>query len=322
MKKIIKEVDTKRGIMQVTVSDERWYMKPSKDPVTGNPTYLAVPSVTWIAGQYPKGIAFYKWLADKGWDESQALKQAAGDKGSMVHLAVEHILNGYEMRIDTKFLDKSSGLMRELTHEELVCVKSFVDWRKEWEEEYEVETLASEIVIFSEKHNYAGTVDWIVRLTNKETKEVETVIVDFKTSKQIWTEYELQVSAYRRAIESGENPVYEKNENGTESNKTIDVTNLKMAILQLGYDKNKAGYKWTPIEDAFDMFLTAQKIWQRECGNQQPKGLDFPVVLAEGKKMDEGFPMEGSVSPEAFVATPEQALEIEAEVLQAKPKKK
>ena len=33
-----------------------------------------------IAGHYPKGIAFYKWLAEKGWDESQALKSAAGDK--------------------------------------------------------------------------------------------------------------------------------------------------------------------------------------------------------------------------------------------------
>jgi hypothetical protein len=41
---------------------------------------LPVPSVTWISGFWPKGIGFYKWLADKGWDEAEAAKQAAGDK--------------------------------------------------------------------------------------------------------------------------------------------------------------------------------------------------------------------------------------------------
>ena len=104
MKKEIREVDAKRQVMQITTSDERWYLKASKDAVTGLPTYIPVPSVTWVAGFWPKGVQFYKWLADKGWDEAEAAKSAAGDKGRKGHLAIEMILNGEEFMIYTKML--------------------------------------------------------------------------------------------------------------------------------------------------------------------------------------------------------------------------
>jgi hypothetical protein len=72
MKKLIRNVDEKRGIVQITTYDERWYAHEVKDPITGIPTVIFVPSVTWVAESYPKGIGFYKWLADKGWDEAEA----------------------------------------------------------------------------------------------------------------------------------------------------------------------------------------------------------------------------------------------------------
>jgi hypothetical protein len=98
MKKVIKEVDEERGILQVTTADERWYVKQVENPKTKLPEFKYVPSVTWITGHYPKGIAFYKWLAEKGWDESQAIKSAAGG-----HEAISAILAGEEVRIDSKF---------------------------------------------------------------------------------------------------------------------------------------------------------------------------------------------------------------------------
>ena len=273
MQKIIREVDSKRGIVQVTVADERWYLRPSSDKSSGIPTYLGVPSVTWIAGYYPKGIGFYKWLADKGWDEAEALKNAAGDKGSHVHLAIEMILSGEEFKIDTKVMDKTSGEMRELSLEELICVKSFVAWR----DETKPEIVATEITIFDEKYGYAGTIDLVCRI------EGVLYVVDFKTSKQIWREHELQVSAYRHALETGENPLYERNENGTFTDKMIAPTEMKTAILQVGYNRNKAGFKFTETPDQFDMFLTAKKIWAMETAGQDIKVLDFPIVLSAGK---------------------------------------
>ncbi len=276
MQKIIKEVDQKRGILQITVADERWYLKQSRDPETDLPIYKGVPSVTWIAGYYPKGIGFYKWLAEMGWDEAQAAKQAAGDKGSKVHLAIEMILNGEEFRVDTKVLNKSTGQMEELTFEELLCVKSFCDWRAE----AKPEIISTERVVFSDIHGYAGRVDLICRIDGVP------YVIDFKTSKQIWREHEMQVSAYRVALENGENPIHERNANGTEG-KLIDPSGLKTAILQVGYERNKAGWKFTEIEDNFPLFLVAKQIWQREAGDQDIKVRDFPIVLSPAAKKEE-----------------------------------
>jgi len=44
MKKEIREV--KKGIVQITCYDERWYAKETKDKKTGLPKYEFVPSVT------------------------------------------------------------------------------------------------------------------------------------------------------------------------------------------------------------------------------------------------------------------------------------
>jgi hypothetical protein len=227
-----------------------------------------------------KAFSFWKYVANLGWDEAQAVKQAAGDKGSAVHLAIEMILNGEEFRIDTKIEDKNRSTetdraMRELTYEELLCVKSFFDWYKE----AKPEVISTETVVFSDIHGYAGTVDLICRIDGVP------YIIDFKTSKQVWKEYELQISAYRMALENGENPLFERNPNGTLSNKLADLSGLKTAILQVGYERNKAGYKFTEIDDAFPLFKVAQQIWKAEVGDNSPgfTKREFPIVLSPAK---------------------------------------
>lgn len=282
MQKIIKEVDAKRGIVQVTVADERWYLKSNVDPVSGIPIYKGVPSVTWQGSYYPKGIGYYKWLGEHGWDESQALMREAGEKGSAVHKAIEMILANEEFRIDTK-VSMVDGTERELTFEELECVKSFCDWKAEMEKEWIITTVRNGMTLISDKHNYGGTLDWLYTLTHRQTGEVQVWLVDFKTSQQVWRSAEMQVSAYKRTIEAGENPVELLNENGTGTGKYLDVTAIRIAILQVGYRLNKRKYKFTEVEDCFDLFLVAQTIWQREVGDEQPRVVDFPIVLSVGK---------------------------------------
>lgn len=258
MKKIIKDVDEKKGIVQVTIADERWYLKPSKDE-HGMPIIKGVPSVTFIAGSYPKGIGFYKWLAEKGWDESEAIKQAAGTKGSKVHLAIADILSGIEVRIDSKYPNKETEKEEELTLEECDCILAF----KSWFDSVKPKVLAWETVVFSEIHNYAGTIDFICEING------ETWIIDFKTGQYIWPEYELQLSAYRRAIENGENFFT-----------GVDVANIKTAIIQLGYKRNKNGYKFTEVENQFPLFEAAQVIWKKEHGGEIPNKKDYPIILS------------------------------------------
>jgi len=260
MKKEIREV--RDGIVQITTVDERWYVKAVKDE-QGIPVVAFVPSVTWICGHYPKGIAFYKWLANKGWDEAESLKQSAGDKGSRVHKAIENLINGEEVRLDAQF-DNSEGKLEELSAEEYGCVMSFVQWF----ESVKPEIIKAETTIFSEKNNFAGTIDFICKIGD------EKWIIDFKTSQYVWPEYELQLSAYKKAMED------------------LTGEQFKIAILQVGYKRNHKEYKFTALEDKFDLFLSAQKIWSNETSGQKPLQKDYPIKL----KLD--IPAEGEVGQE------------------------
>jgi hypothetical protein len=260
MKKLIKLVDEKRGVLQVTTLDERWYAIQSEDKSTGLPVYDYLPSVTWIGDYYPKGIAYFKWLADKGWDEAEAIKVAAGDKGSKVHLATEDIEDGLEIPIDAKYYNRSLEQDEELTLEEVNCVQSFCEWL----DETKPELIAKEITVINKEHRYAGTVDRIYRINGV------IWIVDLKTSNYIWPSHELQLSAYSHAdinIEDLEGVTQE------------EWDNRKLGVLQLGYRRNKKRYKFTEIQDKFGLFLNAQQIWANENPDAKPKQRDYPLVL-------------------------------------------
>lgn len=277
MQKIIREVDQKKGILQVTIADERWYLKSIEDKKTGIPEWIGVPSVTWIAGSYPKGVQYYKWLAGKGWDEAEEVKNIAGAKGSKVHEAIADVIQGKEVRIDTQYLNRNTDKMEELTLEECDCVLSFKRWMTDIQKEYMLESITFENTVFSEKYGYAGTIDWIVNLVHKETNVSEFWIVDFKTSAYIWPSYEIQLSAYKASLFENEELLP----------KECSIPNIKLAILQVGYSKNKNGYKFTEIEDQFDLFQASQLIWKKDHGSEKITKKDYPIVLSEAITLEE-----------------------------------
>jgi hypothetical protein len=281
MKKEIKEL--KDGMVRITTTDERWYTRITKNEEQ-IPQVSFIPSVTWITGHYPKGIAFYKWLADKGWDESQALKQAAGDKGSKVHQAIEMLVAGEEIKLDGKILNPQTDNEEDLTVEEYGCLMSFADWANKVKPKF----LKNEMTVYSDAYGYAGTVDCIAQIGS------EVYIIDWKTSQYVWPEYELQLSAYKQAVleKCGDK-----------------IPNPKLAILQVGYRKNRAGYKFTEIEDKFELFLAAKKIWANECARQKPLQKDYPLSLSlpfvqEELKKKEEAERESLPSPASWNAIP------------------
>lgn len=234
-------VDEKRKIIQITTEDERWYSKPEGDKV------IYVPSVTWICDHYPKGIAFYKWLAGKGWDETEGIKREAAERGSKIHQAVEVLIKGGVVGIDTTFLNRETNQHETLSADEYEAVMSFTHWWKVTKPE----VIQNEYVIFSPQNDYAGTVDLVCRIGSDEW------VIDFKTGQNIWPSYELQVSAYARAI----------------------MGNFRLGILQLGYKRNTKKYKFTEVQDKFDLFLAAKQIWSNECANIEPLQREFPLEL-------------------------------------------
>ena len=53
----------------------------------------------------------------------------------------------------------------------------------------------------------------------------------------------------------------------------------KLAILQIGYKKNKKGYKFTEVQDKYHLFKNAYKVWKNENPNFKPKERDYPTVI-------------------------------------------
>ena len=256
MNKEIIEIDAKQGIFRVTTTDERWYTSPGKNQGTGLPEYQFIPSVTWISSHYPKGVAFYKWLSGTGWDESQALKNAGGNRGSKVHKAIENLVAGEVVRMNDKYKNNSTGNEEELTVEEYQAIMSFANWANKVKPKF----LSSEITVVSKEYGYAGTVDCVAEIDG------QVWIIDWKTSQNIWPEMEIQISAYKNAL--------------CEMKKT--TKDVKLAVLQVGYKRNKNYYKFTEIDDQFELFLAARSIWKKEASGQHPSQKDYPMNVSLG----------------------------------------
>lgn len=274
MKKEIRIVDDKLGIVRITTSDERWYAKAVENETTGLPEFKALPSVTWIVSVYPK-LGLLKLRDELGAEETDLLKKLGGERGTKVHEAITAAIEGNEVRVDSKFTNPNTGIPEELTAEEVGCVMSFVSWRNAVKPKF----LVWDRNVYSEKYGFAGTLDAIAEIDG------ELVLIDFKTSKVIGTDYEMQVSAYREAIVSGENPVME---GGRE---------IKMAILQLGtkaLKTNPQEYRWRPVENCFDLFLATRKVWENvyETQIKDVRGFsqkDYPIVLSPALTVNEAM---------------------------------
>jgi len=191
----------------------------------------------------------------------EAVKQAAADKGSRVHHVCFYLDKGKEIKITDKYLNPSTKQKEELSKEEVDCIISYRDFL----DETRPILLAQEITSFGDV--YAGTIDKIFAI-GKIPKQIW--IVDLKTSQSIWPEHELQISSY-----SHMQIVYKKL--GISDKEWKD---RKLAILQIGYKKNRKGYKFTPLQDKYHLFRNvAYKIWKNENPDIKPKERDYPTVI-------------------------------------------
>ncbi len=234
--------EIKDNIVRCTTTDERFYLE------TNSKTWY--PSSTWIASYVPsKELAI--WMAKKGFDEAELIKQEAGARGSRVHKAIEILSTGGEIKHNEALTD-GEGNYAEISVQEYEAIISFVDWCKEVKPKF----LATEQTVFNKELKYAGTLDAVVEIDGKK------YILDYKTSANIYLSHEVQISSYLHA-----------------DNIKVDG----MAILQVGYNKNKKGYKFTELEDKFNLFLSAYSFWAEENLNKQPRQKDYPINLKLGK---------------------------------------
>jgi hypothetical protein len=247
MKYEIKQVDEAKGIVRITTADERWYHAEDEDIFYG--------SSTWICGYLPKETPFYKWLASKGWDDAEAIKMSRGNSGSKTHNGCEILMKGKELKIDDS-VKNNKGELEELSTEEWEAIMSFRDWFKETNPK----VLKVETIVISRLHRYAGTLDILCEIDG------QLWVIDLKTSQYIWDEHKIQLSSYKQGV--------------IECFPEHKDKDIKLGILQLGYKRNKKKFKFTEIEDNFDLFLAVKKIWFEKCKNIKPLQKDYPLKLS------------------------------------------
>lgn len=197
----------------------------------------------------------YKWLAEKGWNEAEAIKRERGKYGTRVHRAVELLLDGENVAMDTQLVNRETGELETLTFEEYDAILSFKSWWDELNAQHEeVEVIEVEYTIWNEKDGFAGTIDLILLVDG------EYWIIDLKTSQYIWLSHEVQVSAYKHSVDL--------------------EGDVHIAILQLGYKKNKKNYKFTEVQDKWVKFLSAREFWLEEHDGSKPFQKDYPLSIS------------------------------------------
>jgi hypothetical protein len=108
-------------------------------------------------------------------------KKEAADLGTAVHAWVEEYIKAKLGRRSKPKLPEDEKILNG--------VIAFLKWEKE----HKVKFLASELIVYSKKHNYVGLMD------AKAVIDQKLSCVDFKTSNGIYDEMRFQVAAYRQA---------------------------------------------------------------------------------------------------------------------------
>ena len=270
MKKEIKEIITLDGkkVCRITTPDERFYGKETTNPETGVPEIKWVASTTWIKSYWYKSPYLIKWIVNKGETEAEAIRKEAGIKGDKIHQATEDIDKGIGIKIDAPYLNKETGEMEELTAEECEAILSYRDYI----DKEKPELLANEMTIFSKEgseEEYAGTLDRIFAKGFVKDKVRQILIVDIKSGQSLYKDMTIQLSAYSQADID-----YQKLSITNE-----EWENRKLVILQVGYNRNKNGWKETEVPDRYDLFKLAYQTWKEENPEAKPKQRDFPLVI-------------------------------------------
>jgi len=153
---------------------------------------VPVPRVSEILEYCSDQSSIIKWAANCGYKYNK-IKDDALNIGTMVHEAIEKYLN---RELDIGELDTEFG-NNKLSQQAKTAFKNFISWQRSlefagfyFEHIYAIEEVMS-------CPYFGGTCDAIVRINGAD------YVIDFKTSKQINTNYLVQLSAYYWLINNG-----------------------------------------------------------------------------------------------------------------------
>lgn len=170
------------------------------------------------------------WYAKQGMDKAKKILKSRACFGSTLHKCIEVILKNKELHYE----NYDPLLINDL--------KLF----EQWKNENNIKIEALEQHLWSDEFLYAGTADFIGKLNGKR------LIGDWKTSKAIYDEYWLQLSAYFFAFE--------------------ELTDEKLDgafILKIRDGKKELQYKTrNELKDLFEVFKAAYIVFKWKYGEK------------------------------------------------------
>jgi len=229
------------------------------------------PSATTILDAYPMAYGLRDFLQSNTKAEAEQKKNDAAIQGSKIHHTIELLLSG-RVVLPEGITDEQIAFLG-LVERKLVrhCQEPFSEREDEmlkgfmqfWTD-YKVKLDFSEMIVYSKKYKFAGTLDFMgevtIPATKKEKEKKVNILLDWKTGKGLYPEYDLQVAAYLHAHK--------------EMNK--DRRKFQIGLLHLGV--NKAGYRFKLIENPakkFKEFLIIKSVWDIVNPDAQPKTYEF-----------------------------------------------
>lgn len=162
------------AIQQISFLDKRYYK------ISDTEYY---PSVTTVLSYMPKNKFFDEWLKDVGHNADIILERASKE-GTQVHNAAEALMEGKEVT----WLDEYGNTKYSLQVWHMIL--KFAEFWKT----YKPKLIKAEGLIYSKTYKYAGRYDIIAELDG------EIWLLDIKTSNSLNKSYDLQLSAYIKAI--------------------------------------------------------------------------------------------------------------------------
>lgn len=234
---------------QITFLDTRFYKRNGK----------FYPSITYVLGFIPKNHIFMDWLKETGEDSEIIVKKAA-EKGKQVHTAVEKLVGGQELN-----WINSDGSARYSLEVWQMILKFAEFWKI-----HQPKLISTELHVFSDKHEFAGTIDLVIELNN------ETWIIDVKTSNQVVPVYHYQTAAYQQCFEE----CYDKK---------VDRRGI-LWLKSMTRTEDKTGKKirgkgWNLIESDrsfdkdFESFQLAKQMYHHESTYSEPYTEIYPVSI-------------------------------------------
>lgn len=191
-----------------------------------------VPGASTIAkvGSDTEPLIAWAWRCGMDGQDYKKVRENAADIGSLAHFRIQCYLRGEEP-------DLSEFSPADVSRSGNCFLKFLAFWENE-----RLSIIASEAPLVSEQHRYGGTVD-IVGNNNMMT------LLDWKSSKAIYLEHELQLSAYEQLW--------------NENNPSNPIS--RRAIVRIGKDESNADMEIRWLGDMgrhFEVFKCQLKLYQ------------------------------------------------------------